>query len=477
MSMIEHSKYMRVALDCAEKGCGRVNPNPMVGAVVVKNGEIIATGYHERYGAPHAEINAFSACRISPEGASLYVTLEPCSHFGKTPPCTDAIIESGVKRVVIGIRDANPLVNGKGVQKLRENGIDVIEGVLEAECRKQNEVYFHYIINKTPFVVMKYAMTMDGKTASYTGESKWITGGEARRRVHQDRRRYSAIMVGVGTVISDDPLLTSRVDDEPLPVNSDDRRQAIVGCNEGDPLPVDHDDSDQSIPSRMDDSNQSIASRMDDSDQFRVACDKEDLLHVDRDDSDRSIASRMDDSDQSIASRMDDSNQSIASRMDDGLPEHNPIRIICDTNLRTPAGSKVVTTARKVRTIIATACTDANKYEPYANAGCAIFIVSKKDGKVDLNELMAELGKVGIDSILLEGGGTLNWSAINSGIVNKVQAYVAPKILGGVSAQSPVAGIGVKTPDRAYLLTNRSITTFSNGDILIETDISKCLQE
>ena len=164
--------YMKTALDIAEFGCGFVNPNPMVGAVIVKNGEIIGKGFHEKYGEAHAERNAIANCSSSPKGAAIYVTLEPCCHFGKTPPCTDAIIESGISKAVVGALDPNPLVSGKGVEKLRQNGIETVTGVLEKECRELNEVFFHYITTNTPYVVMKYAMTMDGKTAAYTGKSK-----------------------------------------------------------------------------------------------------------------------------------------------------------------------------------------------------------------------------------------------------------------------------------------------------------------
>ena len=202
------SDYMMLALELAERGRGRVHPNPMVGAVVVMGGKIIGKGYHEKYGDFHGERNAILSCHKNPVGATLYVTLEPCCHHGKTPPCTDIIIESGIRRVVIGTPDPNPLVAGKGINILKQHGIEVVSGVMEKECLRLNEVFFHFIKNRTPYVVMKYAMTMDGKTAAWTGKSRWITGEIARRRVHEDRLRYTAIMTGVGTVLSDDPLLT-----------------------------------------------------------------------------------------------------------------------------------------------------------------------------------------------------------------------------------------------------------------------------
>jgi len=356
-------QYMNIALTLAGKGMGHVNPNPLVGAVIVKDGEIIGQGYHEEYGQLHAERNALADCKISPAGATLYVTLEPCCHYGKTPPCTEAIIGSGIKRVVIGSLDPNPLVSGKGVNILKEHGIEVVENVLKEECDKLNEVFFHYIRKKTPYVVMKYAMTMDGKIATATGRSKWITGELARENVHKDRNRYTAIMVGAGTILADDPQLTCR--------------------------------------------------------------------------------------------------------MENG---RNPIRIVCDTNLRTPLDASVIRTAKEIPTIIATSCNEKEKYETFLQAGCEIITISKKDGHTNLKELMKELGERKIDSVLLEGGSTLNWSALQSGIVNKVQCYLAPKLFGGVEAKSPVAGIGVDLPENAFRLMNSKIIQMGE-DILVESEV------
>lgn len=361
--------YMEIALELAKRGCGFVNPNPMVGAVIVKDNEIISKGYHERYGGFHAERNAILNCKSSMDGATIYVTLEPCCHYGKTPPCTDLIIKSGISKVVIGSLDPNPLVSGKGVKILRDNGIEVVENVLKEECDKLNEGFFHYILKKRPYVVMKYAMTIDGKIATYSGKSKWITGEEARYRVHQDRHRYSAIMVGIGTVLMDDPMLNCRIKDS-----------------------------------------------------------------------------------------------------------KNPIRIICDTNLKTPIDSKIVKTAVDIPTIICTACKDKEHQQQYIDRGCKVIEVPKKDNHVDLNILMDKLGQEEIDSILLEGGGTLNWSALDSGIVNKVQTYIAPKIFGGIEAKSPVAGMGIENPNNAFYLKNKNIIQLGE-DILIESEvIRKCLQ-
>lgn len=186
--------YMRLALELARRGEGWTNPNPMVGAVLVRDGRILSTGYHERCGALHAERHALSRCTESPAGATLYVTLEPCCHHGRQPPCTDAIIESGIARVVVGSDDPNPLVAGKGLEILRQAGIQVETGVMKAECDALNRIFFHYIQTGRPYVILKYAMTADARSPPGTGASRWITGEEARRRVHQDRHRCAAIM-------------------------------------------------------------------------------------------------------------------------------------------------------------------------------------------------------------------------------------------------------------------------------------------
>lgn len=356
-------KYMRQALKLAEKGCGWTAPNPMVGAVIVKDGRVIGEGWHEKYGQPHAERNALASCKESPKGATIYVTLEPCCHHGKQPPCVDAILEAGISRVVVGSGDPNPLVGGKGISILREHGIEVTENVLREECDRLNEVFFHYIQTQRPFVVMKYAMTMDGKIAAYTGESKWVTGEEARNHVQQQRHRLQGIMVGAGTVLADDPSLTCRIEGG-----------------------------------------------------------------------------------------------------------KNPIRIICDSRLRTPLHAQVITTAKQVPTILATCCTDREKQQEYEAAGCQIIVVKEKDGHVDLRQLMEKLGERNIDGILLEGGGTLNWSALESGIVQKVQTYIAPKLFGGQKAKTPVEGIGIPTPSEAFILKNSTITRLGE-DFLIESEV------
>lgn len=212
------SDYMKIALQLAKKGCGFTSPNPMVGAVIVKEGRIIGQGWHEKYGEAHAERNALAACTENPKGATMYVTLEPCCHYGKQPPCINAIMEAGIERVVIGSGDPNPLVSGKGIQILKKQGILVTEHILQEDCERLNEVFFHYIQTKRPFVVMKYAMTMDGKISTKTGASKWVTGETARRHVAQQRHRYAAIMAGIGTILTDDPQLTCRIEGGKNPI-------------------------------------------------------------------------------------------------------------------------------------------------------------------------------------------------------------------------------------------------------------------
>lgn len=206
----EDRKYMARALELALRGLGHTRPNPMVGAVVARDGCIIGEGWHEQFGGPHAEVNAFAHCSEDPEGATLYVSLEPCAHYGKTPPCVDLVIAKKVARVVIAMEDPNPLVAGKSIRKLKEAGISVTVGVLEEKARKLNEVFLKYITARKPFVLYKAAMSLDGKTACYTGESQWISGEASREEVHMLRGCYAGIMVGAGTILADNPRLTAR---------------------------------------------------------------------------------------------------------------------------------------------------------------------------------------------------------------------------------------------------------------------------
>lgn len=357
------TEYMRRALELAGRGVGWTSPNPMVGAVVVKDGRVIGEGFHERCGEAHAERSALAHCTESPAGATMYVTLEPCCHQGRQPPCTDAILEAGIARVVVGSDDPNPLVAGKGIDILRRAGVEVETGVLKAECDALNYVFFHYITTGLPYVVMKYAMTLDGKIATCSGKSKWITGEAAREQVHRDRSRYRAIMAGVGTVLADDPMLNCRIEGG-----------------------------------------------------------------------------------------------------------RDPVRVICDSHLRTPLTSRIVATAREIPTILATVSADKEAIAPYEAAGCRVWTLPERGGRPDLTELMRRLGAEGIDSVLLEGGGTLNWTALESGIVCRVQAYIAPKLFGGAGAKSPVGGQGVEDPAGAVKLRDISVRRLG-GDILLEGEV------
>ncbi|MDF2985395.1 MAG: ribD [Eubacterium sp.] len=206
-----HEFYMKKVLELAKAGWGRTNPNPLVGAIIVKNGEIVAEGYHEMPGGPHAEVAAFSNAGSCVRGGTLYVNLEPCSHYGRTPPCAERIIKEGISKVVMAMEDPNPKVAGRGRKLLQAAGVETVTGVLEQEAVKLNEIFVKYITCKRPFVIMKTAMTLDGKIASACGDSKWISGESSRQQVHSIRDRVSAIMVGVNTVMTDNPSLTTRI--------------------------------------------------------------------------------------------------------------------------------------------------------------------------------------------------------------------------------------------------------------------------
>ena len=366
--MNRDEEWMALALSLAQKGAGRVDPNPLVGAVIVRDGQLLGQGWHRAWGGLHAEREALADCREDPRGATAYVTLEPCCHWGKTPPCTEALIGAGISRVVVGVRDPNPLVAGKGIAQLRAAGIQVEEGVLEKECRDLNRPFFHFIRTGKPYLVLKYAMTLDGKIATRTGASRWITGPEARQRVHQDRNRYTAILVGVGTVLADDPLLTCR------------------------------------MPGGRD-----------------------------------------------------------------------PVRLICDSRLRTPLTARVVTTARQTPTWIATCCRDPERQAPYLAAGCRVLELPDREGRVDLKALMSALGKKNLSSVLLEGGARLAASALEEGLVQHLQAYIAPKLFGGREAPGPIGGLGVELPSQAPVLGEYTLTRYGQ-DLLLEGEV-ECSQE
>ncbi len=362
-------QYMQLAMELADNGKGGVNPNPLVGAVIVKDDRIIGRGWHKRFGGPHAEINAFSDAGESVVGATMYVTLEPCSHYGKTPPCSKAIIENGIDRVVIGLKDPNPLVAGRGIKMLEEAGIKVECGLLQDELRYQNRVFLKYISEKTPWVVMKTAMTLDGKIATYTGDSKWVSGEESRRMVHGLRNEFAGIMVGVDTVIADDPELTCRL--------------GIGGTR-------------------------------------------------------------------------------------------NPVRIVVDSTARVPVDSRIFDTS-VARTIIATTYkSNCAKLKVLKHKGVEIVMVGERNGRVDLHELMVQLGEKGIDGILLEGGACLNYSIVNEGLVDEVISFIAPKIVGGDLSKTPVGGNGRAVMSDAIELENIRVEK-AGKDIVLKALVKKTL--
>ena len=214
----EDIHYMKMAVSLAGKGAGHVSPNPMVGAVIVKDDRVISRGWHKVFGGLHAETDALASCAESPAGATMYVTLEPCCHYGKQPPCTSAIIKAGISRVVVGMTDPNPLVGGKGISILREHGIEVCTGLLEKEIRYQNRIFLKYITQRRPWTVLKWAMTLDGRIAAASGDSRWVSCEESRYYVHTLRGRYMGIMAGIGTVLADNPMLNCRTDGMRQPV-------------------------------------------------------------------------------------------------------------------------------------------------------------------------------------------------------------------------------------------------------------------
>lgn len=214
----EDIHYMKMAVSLAGKGAGHVSPNPMVGAIIVKDGRVISRGWHKVFGGLHAETDALASCAESPAGATMYVTLEPCCHYGKQPPCTSAIINAGISRVVVGMTDPNPLVGGKGISILREHGIEVCTGLLEKEIRYQNRIFLKYITQRRPWTVLKWAMTLDGRIAAASGDSRWVSCEESRHYVHELRGRHMGIMAGIGTVLADNPMLNCRTDGMRQPV-------------------------------------------------------------------------------------------------------------------------------------------------------------------------------------------------------------------------------------------------------------------
>jgi len=337
-------KFMLRALDLARRGLYTASPNPMVGAVLVKGGRVIAEGWHERVGGPHAEAVAIERAGEEARGSTLYVNLEPCCIHGHTPPCTDIIIRAGVRRVVVATRDPNPLVDGRGIERLKAAGVEVVEGVLKEEAERLNEQFLTYMREGRPLFSLKFAMTLDGKIASKTGASKWITSEEGRREAHELRAQHDAIMVGVGTVLSDDPLL---------------------------------------VPHMLD---------------FR--------------------------------------------------PERPRLRVVVDSNLRTPPGARLLSGGGPPVLVAAGEGADREKAEALRRKGAeVVFLPRDERGKVDLRALSKLLWERKVLGVLCEGGGTLAWSLLRAGLVDKVYAFVAPKIMGGQSARTPVEGEGFDSPD------------------------------
>lgn len=346
--MNKHTFFMSRALELAELARGNTSPNPLVGAVIVNNDEIVGEGYHKKAGTPHAEVHAIEQAGQKARNATLYVTLEPCCHFGRTPPCTNAIINAGIKKVYIAMVDPNPKVAGKGIRILKDAGIDVHVGLLEEKARRLNEVFIKYIVTGQPFVTLKAAMSLDGKIATSTGDSKWITSEEARAYyAHKLRAENDCIMVGIGTVLSDNPLLTVR-----------------------------YPGVDKKI-----------------------------------------------------------------------------IRLIVDSNLRIPLDSRIVQTANEFSTIIASVqVKDLNKKRLLISRNVEIWELQDNKGKVDLKQLMYELGKRGIAGVLLEGGPTLNAAALHEKIIDKFIFIYAPKIIGGIEAPGAFGDPGAGTLKDAFLL-------------------------
>ena len=352
-----NEKYMRMAIELAKKGAGAVNPNPMVGAVVVKNGEVIGRGYHKFFGGSHAEVYALEEAGKEAEGATIYVTLEPCSHYGKTPPCAKKIIDMGIKKCFIGSSDPNPKVAGKGVAMLKEAGIEVVENVLKEECDEINQVFFKYIKTKIPYLFVKCGITLDGKIALSNGISKWITNSIAREKVQYYRNKFMGIMVGINTVLTDNPSLTARIEN--------------------------------------------------------------------------------------------------------GV---NPFRIIVDPNLQIDENCKVVKNNEDEKTVIITSqknlfTEDAEnteiqiKQKRLAEENKVKFIFIDGE-KFSFRKMLEEIGKAGIDSILLEGGETLISLAFEENVIDGGEIFIANKILGDSSAKPFISGFVREKMEEAVQLTN-----------------------
>lgn len=356
-----HEKYMRLALDLALKAQGMTRPNPLVGAVIVKDGHVVGTGYHRKAGGPHAEVFALCEAGSKARGGTIYTNLEPCSHQGRTPPCAGQIIDAGLSRVVSAMEDPNPRVAGRGFDLLRKAGVEVSVGVLAGEARKVNEAFCKYITRGVPFVALKTATTLDGKVATTTGMSRWITGEESRHFVHQLRQYYDAILTGAGTVLKDDPRLNVRLTDK----------------------------------------------------------------------------------------------------------GQDPIRVVVDSRGRIPLEAKVFILPAKDPTILAvTTEAPPEKIARLQEMGVQVLVLPAKEGRVDLHALLKELGKREITSLLVEAGGTLNYSLLADGLVDKAYIFLAPLIFGGQSAPTSVDGQGIEDIAHAWRLEDMGIDKYGE-DILL----------
>lgn len=359
-------KYMRLAMQLAGNAIGRTSPNPLVGAVIVKDNRVVGCGWHRKAGTPHAEVHALNQAGELAQGADVYVTLEPCAHYGKTPPCAKALVEAKVKNVYGGLLDVNPKVAGKGFKILEDAGIHVEYGFLQDELRKQNEVFFKWIEHKKPFIVLKAAMTLDGKITTATGQSKWITNETSRAYGYKLRDIYDGIMVGINTVIEDNPMLTARVDGG-----------------------------------------------------------------------------------------------------------KNPIRIVVDSSLKIDINANVVQD-KSAKTIVATTDkADKDKILKLQAQDVDVIVVDKDENdKVDIEKLLDILGQQNICSILVEGGATLSGSFVAKKLVDKVYFFIAPKIIGGKEAKTPVAGTGILNLQEALALKDIQIEKLEE-DILIIGRVDK----
>ncbi|MDR4484526.1 MAG: bifunctional diaminohydroxyphosphoribosylaminopyrimidine deaminase/5-amino-6-(5-phosphoribosylamino)uracil reductase RibD [Nitrospirales bacterium] len=346
---------MKRALSLAAKGKGRTSPNPMVGAVIVKDGQIVGEAYHRRPGEPHAEILALQQAGPQARGAVLYVTLEPCCHTRKrTPPCVPFLIQSGLARICVAMVDPNPQVSGRGLQQLKHAKVPVSVGVCEQDARHLNEVYAYWITTGRPLVVLKGAMTLDGKIATATNESHWITGERARQDVHRLRNQMDAILVGVGTVIADDPELSAR-----------------------------------------------------------------------------------------------------GTTMTNRRVGRQPVRVVLDSRLRIPSHAKVLQWVGEQPTILCTTTqAPLPKIQHYRKRGIQVWVLPRHAGRVSLKACLSRLGKEGLTSVLIEGGGTLNATALQQGLVNRVRLYMAPMLLGGQDAIGLIGGQSPKKLDRAWPLAD-----------------------